>query len=173
MKFKWFKNCDCIEEVKAQYRKLAMAHHPDKGGAECDMKEINLEYEELFKCLKDTHRSTREGGPATYQAETPTAETPEDFINIVDQLFRLDGLTVELCGRWLWISGETLRHKESLRKMGCKWSRGKQKWSWHFPEDSAMSYKGKKPWSMERIRLQFGSDELKPGERGAVKAIGA
>ena len=161
---KWFKDCDCIEELKAQFRKLAMAHHPDRGGRKEDMQEINNEYSLLFEALKDIHRSTREDGPRTYKAETATTETPEDFIRIVNELFRLDGLEVELCGRWLWIGGNTMVHREALKALGCRWSKGKQKWSWHYPEDAAMTYKGKKAWSMDRIRDRFGSDELKPEE---------
>ena len=45
---KWFKDCDCIEELKSQFRKLAMAHHPDRGGRKEDMQEINAEYTALF-----------------------------------------------------------------------------------------------------------------------------
>ena len=41
---KWFNNPTTAEELKKQYRKLAMQHHPDLGGNEDDMKEINAEY---------------------------------------------------------------------------------------------------------------------------------
>ena len=175
MKNKWFQNIDCIEELKQQYRALCKAHHPDlhpeNPAATVEMQEINGEFEALFMRYKDIHRSTREDGPATYTAETPTAETPEDFINICTELFKLDGLEVELCGRWLWIGGETRKHKDRLKALGCKWSKNKQKWSWHFPEDAAMSYKGKKSWSMDRIRMQFGSEYLREEERDRRVAI--
>lgn len=168
---KWFLNVDCVEELKAQYRKLCMKHHPDRGGNTEDMQEINGEYEQLFMRFKDTHRSTREDGPRTYEAEQKTAETPWDFINICNELFKLDGILVELCGRWLWIDGETMKHREQLKKLGCRWSKNKQKWSWHFPEDAAMKYKGKKAWNMDRIRSTFGSEILE--ENGKKVMINA
>lgn len=168
---KWFLNIDCVEELKAQYRKLCMKHHPDRGGNTEDMQEINGEYEQLFMRFKDTHRSTREDGPSTYEAEQKTAETPWDFINICNELFKLDGILVELCGRWLWIDGETMKHREQLKKLGCRWSKNKQKWSWHFPEDAAMKYKGKKAWNMDKIRSTFGSEILE--ENGKKVMISA
>lgn len=151
---------DNVEDLKSIYRKLALENHPDRGGDKVKMQEINAEYAFLFESLKDVHKSSRPDGPRTYTAEQKTKETPEDFINICAELFKLDGLEVELCGRWLWIGGNTMAHKDRLKALGCKWSKGKQKWSWHFPEDAAMSYKGKKAWSMDRIRLQFGSERL-------------
>lgn len=164
---------DNVEDLKSIYRKLALENHPDRGGDKVKMQEINAEYTLLFEALKDTHKSTRPDGPKTYQAETATAETPEDFINICNELFKLDGLEVELCGRWLWIGGETRRHKDRLKALGCKWSKNKEKWSWHFPEDAAWQYKGKKSWSMDRIRDRFGSERLGAEEdrRGAYAAI--
>lgn len=175
-KIKWIVPVpDNVEDLKSIYRKLALENHPDRGGDKIKMQEINAEYAELFEALKNTHKSTRPDGPRTYQAETATAETPEDFINICAELFRLDGLEVELCGRWLWIGGNTRQHKEALKKLGCKWSKNKEKWSWHFPEDAAWQYKGKKSWSMDRIRDRFGSERLGAEEdrrsSGAYAAI--
>lgn len=170
---KWFHGIDNIEDLKAEYRKLAMKNHPDRGGDTATMQKINEEYARLFDRLKDIHKSTRPDGPKTYTSENKTTETPEDFIKIINALFRFDGLEIELCGRWLWISGETLRHKEALKALGCKWSKSKRAWSWHFPEDSAFSYKGRREWSMGKIRAMWGSEmiEREDGpERAAIPA---
>lgn len=173
---KWFATCKTAEDCKTEYRKLAMKHHPDRGGDTKTMQAINVEFETAWELFKNIHKSTRPDGPETYTAAEPTKETAADFIEILNQLFKLDGLTIELCGRWLWIGGNTMQNKDALKKIGCKWSKNKQKWSWHFPEDAAMTYKGKKAWSMDRIRMQFGSDEIKPGDDkkrkgGSIPAI--
>ena len=167
---KWFANCKTAEDCKAEYRKLAMKHHPDRGGDTRIMQEINAEYERAWDLLKNVHKSTRPDGPETYTAAEPTKETAADFIEIINELFKLDGLEIELCGRWLWIGGNTMVHKDQLKKLGCKWSKNKLKWSWHFPEDAAMKYKGKKAWSMAQIRMQFGSDEIKPDKEKRKEA---
>ena len=162
---KFFANVDNIEDLKAEYRRLAMLHHPDRGGDTATMQKINDEYARLFERLKDVHKSTRPDGPRTYTSGQKTKETPEDFIRIVNELFKLDGLEVELCGRWLWISGETMKHREALKRLGCKWSKNKQKWSWHYPEDAAFTYKGKREWTMEAIRTMFGTEKIEKEEQ--------
>jgi hypothetical protein len=46
---KWFQNINTLDELRTAYRKLAVRHHPDKGGSTADMQEINAEYEILSK----------------------------------------------------------------------------------------------------------------------------
>jgi DnaJ-class molecular chaperone len=41
---KWFNECKTIEEVKAEYKKLAKQYHPDLGGDTATMQEINKAY---------------------------------------------------------------------------------------------------------------------------------
>jgi curved DNA-binding protein CbpA len=41
---KWFNDCQTLEEVKAQYKKLAKQYHPDLGGDTSTMQQINTEY---------------------------------------------------------------------------------------------------------------------------------
>ena len=79
-KMKWFNNPSTLEELKQQYKKLALKHHPDLGGNTADMQEINNEYDLLFARLKNTH-ATAEG--KTYTASTETTETPDEFKNII------------------------------------------------------------------------------------------
>ena len=45
---RYFENCNTIEELKAEYRRLAMKNHPDRGGDEETMKAINQQYDEAF-----------------------------------------------------------------------------------------------------------------------------
>lgn len=46
---KYFNNIDSFTSLKIQYRTLAITNHPDRGGSEQVMKEINTEYDELYK----------------------------------------------------------------------------------------------------------------------------
>lgn len=157
----YFTKVSCIEELKRQYYNLALQYHPDRGGSKEQMQAINAEYEKLFARYKDIHKSVNaseephKNNETHYKSATPTNECPEDFIHIVEALLSLKGIDVELCGRWLWISGNTYPHKSRLCSLGCIWHHNKQKWSWHYAEDSS-KYKHKE-WSMEKIRNTFGS----------------
>ena len=44
----YFTNINSFSDLKSQYRSLAMANHPDRGGSEEAMKAINAEYDHLY-----------------------------------------------------------------------------------------------------------------------------
>ena len=160
---KYFENVKCVEELKKQYFALAKKYHSDITGQSDDkMKELNNEYSELHKILKDVHASIKENTEPYYTAKTPTNEAPEDFINIIKFLLSLKGLEVELCGRWIWISGDTKPHKDLLKNMGCKWANEKKMWSWHYNGD-ATGYK-RKGTAIGEIRNLYGSMSFKTSE---------
>ena len=50
---KYFKNVTSYEDLKNQYRGLLKANHPDNGGNEETMKEINIQYDALFAIWKN------------------------------------------------------------------------------------------------------------------------
>lgn len=149
----YFTNCQTLDELKKAYRAAAMKHHPDRGGDEETMKRINAEYAERFETLKKARNTAAAEDETGYTRAT--TETAGDFIAIIEALLKLDGLEIELCGRWLWIGGDTRKHKEALKAVGCRWSSTKKLWSWHFAEDGDHWSRGRK--SMEQIRNKYGS----------------
>ena len=50
---KWFQGITTLKELRKEYRRLVVKHHPDNGGSEDMIKEINSEYDILFKRMKD------------------------------------------------------------------------------------------------------------------------
>lgn len=145
---KWFKDCKTLEELKAEYKKLVMKHHPDRGGDTATMQEINAEYDKAFPMLKDVHKNAK---GETYQKETN--ETPEEFRHMMEKLMRMEGVTIEIIGSFVWVSGNTKPHKEELKKLGFKWH--SKKFCWYL---SPQGYhrKGKKQYSMDEIRDMYG-----------------
>ena len=62
----YFVNVKSYDDLKSQYRKLAMKNHPDMGGSVEIMKEINNEYDILFPVWKrSTHIETKETADST------------------------------------------------------------------------------------------------------------
>lgn len=158
---KYFKNCSTIEDLKREYRRLASIHHPDLGGDLETMKAINNEYDLMFNRLKDVHNAANAGQP-----ERQTTEAPEEFRAIVNALLKCEGLIIELCGSWLWISGETMKNKEALKSSGCKWASKKRMWYWRHEEDGAHHSRGK--LSIDQIRSKYGSEIVAGSQKREV-----
>ena len=146
---KWFNPVPkTLEELKKMYRTLAMKHHPDLGGNVTDMQSINNEYDELFAKLKDTH-ATVDGN--TYTATTN--ETPEQFRNIIDKLITLDGIIIEAIGSWLWLTGSTYKHKDTIKSLHFQWSKSKKAWYYH---NDGYVKRSKKTFTLNQIRDLYG-----------------
>lgn len=160
---KYFANCRTLDELKKVYKHLAQKHHPDVGGDTRTMQEINAEYEARFEVLKRSQNE--QAAEDTTGKARATTESAGDFIAIIDHLLKLDGLEIELCGRWLWIGGETKKHKEALKACGCLWSSSKKLWNWHFAEDGDKWHRGSK--SMSQIRSKYGSTTFTRGGSAA------
>lgn len=151
----YFDDCRDLNELKARYRELAMRNHPDLGGDLRTMQAINGEHDLVFERLK-RRQNERARDPESHVRTT--TETAEEFRNVVDLFVRMDGVSAELCGSWLWISGDTYDHRAELKSVGCMWSRSKQKWYWRHPED--WSRRGRGSTSMEDIRERYGSRQV-------------
>lgn len=67
---KYFMNCKTLDELKREYRRLAMIHHPDVGGDVETMQAINAEFEASFPMLRIIQDRT---------AETPSTETAASY----------------------------------------------------------------------------------------------
>ena len=144
---KYFQNINNLEELRTAYRALLKKFHPDNGGSEEATKEINLEYEKLFQFLKN-----RSGAD---QKKYNTQED-ENLREVLQQIINLN-VNIEICGSWIWVSGNTYPVKESLKAAGFKFSKNKKAWYWH---DGEYSKRGKKV-SLDYIRNKYGSETVK------------
>ena len=146
---KYFTNCHTAEDVKKQYRENARKYHPDLGGDPEDFKAMLTEYEQLWERYKNIHVNSQ---GETY--EKATTETPEEFANIIDILVRLTDVYVEICGSWIWVSGNTKEHVATLKELSFRWSRKKQAWYFH---SQPYRKRSRRELSLDEIRDMFGS----------------
>jgi len=132
--------------VKKAYRMQCKKFHPDRNPAGLEMmKAINVAYDTLKNVNADVSTS-----------DINYSEKLNDAINaIID----LEGIIIEICGTWVWLSGETKKHKEIIKKAGFFWARKKKMWYFRPADYKSKSY-GK--YSIDRIRDIYGSKEVTP-----------
>ena len=146
---KYFNGITTLEELKREYKRLAMANHPDRGGDLETMQQINAEYDIMFKLVGSIHRNAK---GETYTKETN--ETPDMFKDIIEKLIRMNGVEIEIIGCFIWLSGNTKIYKEAIKSLGFKWHTTKKMW-YKAPEDYRK--KSKVSYSIDEIRNMYGS----------------
>lgn len=146
---KYLNNINTLEELKKAYHKLALKMHPDRGGDVEEMKVLNNEYDELFKKVSHIHKNAK---GETYTKKTN--EKPFEFINIINNLMKMNGITIEVIGSFIWVSGDTKPHKEGLREMKFRWHSKKK--CWYKAPEGYRKYNNKQ-YSMNDVRTMFGT----------------
>lgn len=155
---KYFKNVGTIEELRRQYKDLLKCYHPDNGGNEEIMKAINVEYEQLFKTLKNRHESKASSTGFKQKESFYNFEEDEKLREILNKVINFEGITIEIIGNWIWISGNTYQYKKDFKAFGFKWASQKKMWYWHSEE---YIKKSRKTLSINDIRDYYGSTEVK------------
>lgn len=153
---KWFKDINTLDELRKAYKQLVKKHHPDNGDSDIEIiKQINAEYDELFKKLKTGYEKSEGYKTATdRQKQTYDSVKDKKLREVIVKLCRYKGLVLELCGVWLWVSGDTKKYKDELKALGLHYASQKKCWYIHF--DDFVKY-GKKPSTMAYIRSRYGS----------------
>jgi hypothetical protein len=148
METNYFKGCKTINEIKKVYKDLAMKHHPDRGGSTETMQAINAEYSFTIRYPFFNFYDQSE------EAKTDFFQFPE----VIAKVISFD-VQIELCGNWLWISGNTYKYRKELKAAGFFFA--PEKCMWYFrPLEFKSSNRTAK--SMDYIRARFGSDIVQP-----------
>ena len=184
----YFNEVNNLNELKSRFRQLAFKLHPDKGGNEKEFSAMQQEYEARYRQLKrneeegiqsnrnagaaqrstiweDLRRKYHKGpttGPKAGPTKRKKAHKPDDdgYFNIIEVLIHLDGIIIEQCGSWLWLSGKTKEHTKALKDAGCRLARKKKMWYWR-PADAACNNRRKRGYrSMAYIRKKYGSVKI-------------
>ena len=146
---KWFQNITTLDELRSEYRRLALLHHPDRGGSTADMQEINNEYDLLSKRLINGNASFSQG-----------RKSWEHFVsteirNKLLEVIFLEGISIEVIGSWIWITGTLAA--PSLGERPLKFSPNKLAWYW---QSGDYRKRNGKQFSMEEIRAMWGTREV-------------
>ncbi len=147
---KFFSDCSTLEEVKAAYRKLAVLHHPDRGGDTATMQELNKEYAFISaRIIKGENLS-----PEDSEKEM---QFSEEYRAIIEKIIHLPGIVIELVGLWLWVTGNTYPIRAELKEAGLLFAPKKQAW-YYRSEPYKVSNRSTK--SLGEIRAKYGSETI-------------
>ena len=129
------------DQVKTAYVAACKKYHPDinPAGAEM-MKVVNAAYE----VLRD-YSGTIEDEQSEYGELLNTA---------LNTIMPLQGLIIEICGAWIWVTGDTRAYKETLKQASFKWAPKKK--AWHFRPEQYRSFSRGKT-TLDQIREKYGS----------------
>lgn len=139
-------NVDCRQEdISWMYKQAAKKYHPDRN-------EAGLEMMKLINAARESLRDYIAGSLEREDMESQV-DLGEVLNAALNAVVGLEGIVIEICGCWIWVSGDTKPHREVLKAAGYRYAPKKVMWS--FCGGKRTSSRGK--FSMDDIRLRHGS----------------
>lgn len=138
-----------LDQCKTAYKKACMKFHPDRnpGGTQM-MQAVNAAWTYLQGLDWTRPVNNAEGKDASYG---------DDLMAAINAIIDLEGIEIEVCGAWVWVSGNTKEHKDKIKEAGYKWA--SKKFMWYFRPTEWKSFNRGK-WDMDKIREAHGSSRV-------------
>ncbi len=140
------------EKTKAAYRAAAKLYHPDKGGSNEMMQIVN----EAYEILKNYE------GCIQIDEDDPGFEYAGILNEAINKIIHLPGIEIEVCGNWVWVTGNTKPHAKILgrKEGGAGFYYASKKKAWYFrPEEWKSSSRGS--LTLDEIRDNYGSQSVR------------
>lgn len=145
------------DQVKSAYRKACKTYHPDINPAGLAMMQaVNEAYEKLMN----------ERFPILVADSEVSSNYGEILNTALNAIINCVGLTIEICGAWIWVSGETKVNKDILKSSGFMWSNQKEMWYFRPQSQKKRFYRGQS--SIDEIRVKYGSEKINSKFRRAL-----
>lgn len=146
----WFGTCTTTDELKRTYKQLARQYHPDLGGDLRTMQDINAAFDAACREFVPTEKPGRKQSYYDWRAGVDEALRQE-----IEKVIALSDIELEICGAWIWATGDTRTHKETFKAYGWKWSKPKVAWYWPRCPSS-----GRGNNTLDEIREMYGSQRV-------------
>jgi hypothetical protein len=151
-----------LASCETAYRRAAMKYHPDRAGGSVEMMQaVNDAVESIRTWYRDP-----ENAPLRDHAE------PSGYGDLlaaaIAAVVELEGIAIEICGSWIWVTGDTKPHRDAFKAAGYRW--GAKKMAWFF-RPAGFKSRSRGNWSLDEIREHHGSQAV-PGRAPRNRVTG-
>ena len=143
------------EIVRAAYLMACKRYHPDLNSAGAEMMKLINEAKDSLKEAKYPIEQSSESDPYDYGAE---------IFDALKKIIHLQDIKIEICGSWVWVSGNTKEHWPLFKDAGFRFSAPK-KMVYFRPEDQKRKYR-KGSMTMPEIREKYGTQKINRKPQG-------
>ena len=153
-----------FSDVKLAYKRACAKFHPDRCASGLEMmKAINPAYQYLKEVLEGRESITNEKAHDKGQH----ANYGEVLSEAINAIIHIEGIEINVCGSWVWVTGDTKPHSKEIKAAGFKWANKKVAW-YYRPENFKSKNRGK--MSLDEIREYHGSQKVATQSRKAITA---
>ena len=149
MKNNLFFGCTSAAEVQLRYDELSKVFN----GQDEMLRVIRTEYSTLMNVLTPVETEQ----PVENAEEVKERATVAEKIKELQGKLNPDGLHLEICGTFLWVTGKTYNVKDVLKELGFRYSANKM--AWYYRKDEHRS-SNQSPIPLEVIREKYGVTEV-------------
>lgn len=140
------------EVVKTAYRAASLKFHPDRNPAG---NEMMILINEAKEALKD------EAYPFEFKNEEGY-NYGEEINEALNKIINLQGINIEICGAWVWVSGNTKDHWQLMKEAGFLFSPPKKMVYFRPQYAKTRGYrKNTDGLSIDEIRAKYKSEKIK------------
>lgn len=150
-----------LDQLKKDYFRLAKKYHPDAGGTTQQFQELQAEHERLLKTILNSSSLSDE--------EKHTEKEVDEHIRaVLNSVVNLEGINVELIGKWIWISGNTFPLKDQLKALKFIFFKKDNTPYWVFKGAEST---GRGKMSLEEIKAKYGATKYKGQSKNYINGF--
>ena len=146
-----------IKQLKFIYHQLAKKYHSDLNQVKNDT---------MMQLLNNCYSWAKDNLPICVDTQQATNDISSDIEQAIDAIKHLQNINIELCGSWLWVTGNTKQYKDIFKQNNFRWSPKKSSWYFAPQSDKKYKYRGKK--TLDEIRTFYGSKTINKTYRQAI-----